>query len=192
VGFLRKISLDAHAQGLSKNFGSMRKESYSCIVANGRNAKEAKFPLAKTALAGEADLCMKGVQCLIAMAFVREMHYVRNNDDADMLMGRVIHYGWPEEQDAVSRYVLQFKEFLHNSPDLVANMASEIVRYILGKDADPWQSMVLMNMTSRTLAPFPSATRYIIASEFRDLETARHLQVEVEAISVAVSSPLSR
>lgn len=190
MGFFRNISLDAHAQVLSKNFESMRREYYSCIVTNGRNAKGANFPLEKTALAGEADLCMKGVQCLIAAAFVRQMRYVRNDDDADMLLGRVMHYSWLEERDAVSRYVLQFKDFWHNSPVLVAKMAHEIVHYIVGEDAEPWQSLVWMNMTSRTLAPFPSAARYIIATEFRDMQTARQLQAEVETISVAVSSPI--
>lgn len=190
MGFFRNISLDAHAQVLSKNFDSMRKEYYSCIVANGRNAKGANFPSAKTVLAGEADLCMKGVQCLIAMAFVRQMKYVRSDGDADVLLGCVMRYSWLEERDAVSRYVLQFKDDLHNSPVLVANMANEIVRYIVGEDSEPWQSMVLMNMTSRTLAPFPSATRYIIATEFRDTQTARQLQMDVETISVAVSNPL--
>jgi hypothetical protein len=168
----------------------MRKEYYSCIVANGMNAKGANFPSAKSALAGEADLCMKGVQCLIAMAFVRQMRYVRSDGDADILLGCVMRYSWNEERDAVSRYVLHFKDHLRNSPELVTNMANVIVRHIVGEDAEPWQSMVLMNMTSRTLAPFPSATRYIIATEFRDTQTARQLQAEVETISVAVSSPL--
>lgn len=164
MGFFKNVSLDVHAQALSKNFSLMREEYYSCIVANARNARGLSFPPEKAVLAGNADLCLKGAHWLIAMAFVRQMRYVRSEDDANMLLGCVMHHSWLNERDAVSRYVLHFKDLWNKPPELSAHMAFEIVNYILGEDSNPWEHAILVNLTTRTLAPFSSATKYTIAA----------------------------
>ena len=185
--FFKKIKLDVHAQALSRAFDSMRSEYYSCIVANAKSAIASRFPTEKANLGGKADICLKGVQCLISMAFVRQMKYVPREDDANMLVGCLMHHSWSDDRDAVSHYVLEFKDIWNQTPELVAKIALEIVNYILGEDSDPWDSALLMSQTSRTLAPFPSAIRFSIAKEFKDRNTVENLQAEVEAISLAVS-----
>lgn len=174
--FLKKITLDMHAQGLSKSFETNRNEFYTCITENLRNAGSS-FPSDKSVLAGRADQCLKGIQLLIGMVFVRQRRYVSSENDANILLGAVMHYSWESERDAVSEFAVRFRDD-YNSPRLVASAAHEMTKHIFGREPDSQLSFVAMNVISRTLAPFPSATKFAIAKEFGDKQAMKELQAE--------------
>ena len=184
MGFFKNISLDAHAIALSKAFETIRHEHYLCVARNVQNALGTNLPPNKNRLTGEADLCLKGIQCLITMAFIRRQRYVSSNDDANTFVGCLTSHGWSQDRDAVSGYAVQFSKDYDDIVKLVPNASIPVTDYILGDNRDSERSAVVLNVASRTLSAFPSATKLAIASEFRDMATMEKLQREVEIISL--------
>jgi hypothetical protein len=84
----------------------------------------------------------------------------------------------------VSGYAVQFSKDYDDIVKLVPHASIPVTDYILGDNRDSERSAVVLNVASRTLSAFPSATKLAIASEFRDMATMEKLQREVEIISL--------
>lgn len=182
MGFFKNITLDANAKMLRDYFGRIRSEYSSCIVANVQSAIGILLPLNRRVLAGDADLCLRRLQCVIALIFTSEKGYVSNGRDMEVFSEALIRHCFDEKhRNNATQYLLKHKS--DGIPTLVAEVSLPIARYLLGEDTEPSHVLRAMNATSLTLSALPSTTKCAIASEFGDKKMAHEMRLEEEAIA---------
>ena len=187
MGFFKNIKLDANAKMLRDSFGRIGTEYYSCIVANVQSAIGFPLPPNRRVLAGDADLCLRRLQCVIALIFISEKGYVSNGRDMEVFSAALIRHCFDEKhRNNATQYLLKHKsdEIL----TLVAEVSLPLVRYVLGEDTEPSHVLFGMKATSLTLSAIPSTTKCAIASEFGDKKTAHEMALEEGAIASYVES----
>jgi len=184
VKFFKNMSLDVHANMLSQAFATIRSEYYSCIVENVMSATGAVLPANKMALAGDADLCLKKLQCIIATICIIEKRYVSGEREFEVFLEALVRHCGGKDRDAVYRYLLQHSKST-DIASLVAEASLPIAHYLYDYSADDFDATFA---TSRTLTAFPSATKYAIASEFGDKRMMHEMQLEAESFAFCVKN----
>ena len=187
MGFFKNIKLDANAKMLRDSFGAIRSEYYSCIFANVQSATGVPLPPSRRVLAGDADLCLRRLQCVIALIFISEKGYVSNGREMEVFSEALIRHCFGEKnRDNATQYLLKHKS--DGIPTLAAEVSLPLARYVLGEDTEPLQVFLAMKATSLTLSALPSTTKCAIASEFGDKKTAHEMALEEGAIASYVES----